>query len=217
MALHLRQIKIGTASARDQLLRVVEKVQTEIEQAAGDRLAIDQHVLLHQMPAARPDEHKHRELLVQFVFFPFRTGESNRAPDRIAQIDLALDHVAPSRRIRVFEIGHENLCAGIERVDHHLAIGRPGDLDPAIPDVGRNRRAFPIAFADLFRFAAKNREPRRDRAMSDAPAGALNIRSGAALIRVAISPRTRAHRGSKFHRIPNRFHREFQFQQADWS
>ena len=33
MALHFRQVKIRTASARDQFLRVVKKVETEIEQA----------------------------------------------------------------------------------------------------------------------------------------------------------------------------------------
>ena len=56
MALHFRQIKIRAAAARDQLLRVVEKIQTEIEQTARDRLAIDEHMFLDQMPAARTHE-----------------------------------------------------------------------------------------------------------------------------------------------------------------
>ena len=58
--------------------------------------------------------------------------ERDRAPDRIAQIDLAFDHVCPRRRVRVFEIGHENFRAGIERVDHHFAIGRAGDFHSTI-------------------------------------------------------------------------------------
>src|SRR4030095_7627278 len=65
---------------------------------------------------------------------------------------LTLHHVPPSRRVRVFKICHENLCAGIQRVDNHLAIGRPGDFDPAVLDVARDRRTLPVAFADLFRF-----------------------------------------------------------------
>ena len=41
--------------------------------------------------------------------------------------------------------------AGIQRVDNHLAIGRPGDFDPSVLDVARDRRTLPVAFADLFR------------------------------------------------------------------
>ena len=62
MALHFRQIKIGTASARDQFLRVVKKVEAEIEQPARHRFAVDEQVFLDQMPAARPNE-KHRDLV----------------------------------------------------------------------------------------------------------------------------------------------------------
>ena len=106
------------------------------------------------MPATWPNE-QDRDLVVEPVFFPLRTGESDRAPDRVPQIDLALDHVGPGRRVRVLEIGHEHFRAGIERVDHHLAIGRSGDLHPPIAEIRRNRRACPIAFADLLRLRQK--------------------------------------------------------------
>ena len=63
MALHFRQIKIWTASARDQLFRVVKEVEAEIEETAGNRLAVDEHMFLDQMPAARA-RHEDRDLLV---------------------------------------------------------------------------------------------------------------------------------------------------------
>ena len=44
------------ASARDQFPGVVKKEETEIEECAGDRLAIDEQMLLVQVPAARPNE-----------------------------------------------------------------------------------------------------------------------------------------------------------------
>ena len=69
MALHFRQVKIRAAAARDQLLRVVKKVESKIEKPAGDRLAIDEQVLLDQMPATRPNE-QDRDLFVKPVFFP---------------------------------------------------------------------------------------------------------------------------------------------------
>ena len=45
--------------------------------------------------------------------------------------------------------------AGVQRIDHHLAIGRSRDLDPPIPQILRDRRAGPIALANLFRFRQK--------------------------------------------------------------
>ena len=106
------------------------------------------------MPAPWPDE-QDSELLAQLVFFPFRTAEANGAPNGIAQIDLTLNHVAPRRRIRVLEIRHKHFCTGVEGVDHHLAIGRPSDLDAAVAQIGRNRSAGPIAITNVFRFAEK--------------------------------------------------------------
>src|SRR6266850_4827976 len=66
MRLHLRQVKIRPAAARDRFLRVVKKVQAEIEEACRYRLAIDDQMLLQQMPPARPDNER-RGLLVQGV------------------------------------------------------------------------------------------------------------------------------------------------------
>ena len=44
-------------------------------------------------------------------------------------------HVRPGRRVRVLEVGHEDVRAGVERVDHHLALDRAGDLDAAVAQV----------------------------------------------------------------------------------
>ena len=53
MAFHLRQIEVRAGASIEQLFGVVKEEQAEIEQRAGDRLAVDQEVLLVQMPAAR--------------------------------------------------------------------------------------------------------------------------------------------------------------------
>src|SRR5439155_23151888 len=98
LALHFRQIKIRTAAAFEQLARVMEEKQTEIEQRARDRRLIDKKVFLIEVPAAWPDQ-QHRRLLVQFVLFSFRTLKANCPPDRVVQIALARDHVSPRRRI----------------------------------------------------------------------------------------------------------------------
>ncbi len=92
-------------------------------------------MLLRQVPAARPDE-QGRELLAERVRLArVRILERDGAPDRVAQIELALDHVGPARRARVLEVGHVDVRARVERIDNHFAIDRAGDLDPAVEQV----------------------------------------------------------------------------------
>ena len=156
MRLHLRQVEIRSAAAREQLLRVVEEVQREIEDAAGHRLAVDGDVLLVQVPAARPRQ-QHRGPVVQPVALAALL-EGDGAAHRVAQVDLAVDHVEPGRAVGVLEVRHEGGGAAVERVDHHLAVGRPGDLDAAVEHVLRLRRDLPFGVADFFRFRQEIRQ-----------------------------------------------------------
>jgi hypothetical protein len=63
---HLRQVEIRAGAARQLFLGVVEHEQGEIEDAAGDALAVHQHVLFVQVPAARTHD-QGRDLVVQLV------------------------------------------------------------------------------------------------------------------------------------------------------
>ena len=125
----------------------MEEVEAEVEQAAGHRLAIHQHMLLDQVPAARADE-QHGHFVAQRVFLAVGAGIADRAPDRVAQVELPADHVGPGRRVGVLEVGHEHTGAGVQRVDDHLPIGRPGDLDAAVLEIGRDGRDLPVGGAD---------------------------------------------------------------------
>ena len=58
MGLHLGQVEVGAEATRDQLLGVVPEVQAEVEQAAGDGLAVDGEVLFVQVPATRPQDER---------------------------------------------------------------------------------------------------------------------------------------------------------------
>ena len=142
MALHLGQVKIRPRAARQQFLGVVEEVQREVEDAARYRLAVDQDVLFVEVPAARARD-EHRGLVVQRVALAALL-EGDRAAHGVAQIDLPVDHVEPGRAVGVLEIRHEGGGARVERVDHHLAVGRPGDLDTAVEHVLGLRRDRPI-------------------------------------------------------------------------
>src|SRR5262249_41888664 len=187
MTLELRKIEVGTAAARDELPRVVEEVEREIEDAARDRLPVDRHVLLRQMPAARAHE-QGSDLLVQLVSLPIGAHIVDAAAYRVAQVDVALDQVVPLRRVGVLEVGHEDLRAGNERVDDHLPSDRTGDLDAAVLDVGGNRRAGPVGLAYGARLGKKfgqlagielalARGAAREKLGAAAAEGALQLRS----------------------------------------
>jgi len=60
--------------------------------------------------------------------------------DGVVDVALTVDDVLPGRRVGVLEVRHEDLCAGVQRVDHHLAVDRAGDLRPAVGQVGGRRR-----------------------------------------------------------------------------
>ncbi len=64
VAFHLGQVEVRALALGELPSRAVEEVQREIEQAARDALPVDEHVLLLQMPAGRPD-HDRGELVVR--------------------------------------------------------------------------------------------------------------------------------------------------------
>ena len=104
---------------------------------------------LLQMPATRPHEQR-RDLLVEAVRLTFRARELQAPLDRVGQVGLAVDQVRPRRRVGVFEVGHEDASARVERVDEHLGVGRPGDLHAPVAQVTRDGRNLPVRLADRF-------------------------------------------------------------------
>ena len=148
VALQLGQVEVGAGAPVEQGLGVVEEVEPEVEQRAGDRLAIDRDVLFVQMPAAGTDQ-KGGRVLVQAVLLALGALILDDTADGVADVELPLDGGVPGRRVSILEIGHEHLRARVERVDDHLAIDGPGDLDAAVQQIRRNRRDFPVALADV--------------------------------------------------------------------
>ena len=132
-----------------ELHRVCVRRGLELEQRARHRLAVDGHVLLVEMPAARAHE-QHRGAFVELVgLVRRRIDEADAAADRVLQVLLAFDDVGPGRRRRVLAIGHEHVGARVEGVDDHLAIDRAGDLDAAVEDLLGQGMHLPVAGAHL--------------------------------------------------------------------
>ncbi len=146
VTLHLGEIKIWTALSLLQLASVVEEVETEVKDTRRDRLAINQDMLLGQMPPARADQ-QDGDRRIETVGLSLRTAELDRFPDCVNQILLTLNDVLPRRRKGVLEVGHEDVCPGVEGVDHHLPLDRACDLHPALLQIGRSRCHLPFAVA----------------------------------------------------------------------
>ena len=136
MRFELGQVQVGAGAALDQLARVVEEVQTRVDQRGGgaDRAPVGPHpsqMLLGQVPAAGP-EHDRRGLLGQAVLLAVRTGEVDLPTDRVVQVQLPVDHGIPGGAQRVLVVGEPHLRPGVQGVDGHLPVGGAGDLHAAI-------------------------------------------------------------------------------------
>jgi hypothetical protein len=150
VALHLRQVEIRTATASDQLVRIVEKVQPEIEESASHWLIINVDMLLDKVPAAR----SHRQgggCVIQAILTPLRADEGDRPANGITQVELPLNDVFPGWGVGILKIRHKDLCARVERIDHHTPISRTGNLNPPIGKVSGNGSHPPIAAANVNR------------------------------------------------------------------
>ncbi len=148
MALQLGQVEIGSAAPGQQLLGIVEKIEAEVEEGAGHGLAVHLDVLLGQGPA--PGTHDEGgQGVVEPVVLALGTLEGQGAADGLGEVLLALQGGAPGGAVSVLEIGHETLGAGVEGVDDHLAVHGPGDLHPAILEIGGGGAHPPVPGANF--------------------------------------------------------------------
>ena len=148
MGFQLGKVEIRAGSIGQCLARVVKQIESEINQPARCRRTIDENMFLHEMPAPRSDN-QHRDSILESVLLAVGIDEFDRPVDSIAKVDLSIDDVVPGRSQRVLAIGHEDARAGVECIDHHLAIRRPRDFHAAVLQIIRCRGNPPVAFPDF--------------------------------------------------------------------
>ncbi len=133
----------------------MKEIQTGIDERPRHGFSVDDQMDLLEMPSPWP--HKQRGDLVAKLVHLARLGfEANRLADRVIGIDLPVKHVLPTRRVGVLKIGHKRRGARVESIDHHLALDRPGDFDPTIPQIGRWRGNPPLGRAHVGGFWQKS-------------------------------------------------------------
>ena len=149
MVFQFGQIEIRACPARELFLRVVPEEEPEIKQRSRHGIPVDNDMLLRQMPAARAHKQDGQGGVQLVVFLGRRIRVGDRPPNGIAQVYMALDEVAPRRRVGVFKIPHEDVGPRIQSVDDHFAIDGAGDLDPAIQQIRGQRSHRPVRLADF--------------------------------------------------------------------
>ena len=149
VALDLRQVEVRSGPGAGQRLVVVGEEQREVEQRTRHRLAVDAHVLLRQVPAARPHDER-RGMLAQPVD---PAGglvlESDGAAHGIGEVHLPADDVLPGRRTGILEVRHEAAHRRVQGVDDHLAIDRASDLHAPVGKILGHRGDAPVARTHL--------------------------------------------------------------------
>ena len=136
-------------------LRIMEEVQAEVHQCANGRLAVDAHIVLRQVPAARAD-HDDRTWRVgaqRVGLSALRIGEGQGAVGGGREVGNRVDDVEPARGRGIFQVGQPDLRTGVQRVDGHLGRGgRACDLHAAVAQRLRGFGDLPVAGAHGFCF-----------------------------------------------------------------
>src|SRR5439155_19457515 len=97
----------------------------KVEEAAGNQLTVNAKMLFREMPAARANQQR-RNTFVQPVALAFGAAVLDCPAHRIAHINLSFKRSLPRWSVCSLEIRHVTSRAGVERIDHHLAIHRSG-------------------------------------------------------------------------------------------
>ena len=113
-------------------------------------------MLFFQVPTARTRD-EHGGFVIEFVRFSVLL-QGDVALDRVAQIQLTLDHVFPGRAVGVFKIGHEGRRAAVHGIDDHFAIGGAGDFNAAVLQVFWQWCDHPATIADMLGLGQKIRQ-----------------------------------------------------------
>ena len=113
VSLKLWNVVVRAGAVSDELVDVVVKVQSEIEEGARCNLSIDSDVSLVKMPTARTDEEDGRLLLGRVDLAVLGIGVGNSSPNRVAEVALTLGEVGPSGAGRIFKVCHVDVSTRI--------------------------------------------------------------------------------------------------------
>lgn len=101
MRLQLWEVEVWSMSALDELLSVVEEVETKIEERTGNWLAINSKVLLLQVPSSWANNESWKLTIGAELVLLSSKLEINLSADSIVKVDLAVDHVGPGWSARI--------------------------------------------------------------------------------------------------------------------
>ena len=96
--LHLGEIEVWASTSLDELFGVVEEVETEVEETAGDGLAVYGEMLLLQVPATCARNQGGQSPVSAELVPLLALLEIDLSSDGIVEVDLTVDHILPCWR-----------------------------------------------------------------------------------------------------------------------
>ena len=135
VTLHLRQVEVGGGTSGDELASIMEKVEAKVDQHTRHGATINLEIDLIQMISPGTDKEDCGLLIEPIVLLG--SLKADCSPHGVPQVNLAVNDIGPGGRGGVLQVGHEDPGSGVQGVNDHLPIRRPGDLNPAIHQVGR--------------------------------------------------------------------------------
>ena len=133
VVLQLGEVEVRAGAAVQGLTCSVEEDQAEVDEAGRRRSTVNLDMLLREVPTPRADDQGGRFVVQRVALAVAAQGEFS--PDSITDVDQALHHVVPRGGAGVLEVGHEDFGPRVQGIDHHLAVGWTGDLDPPVQQV----------------------------------------------------------------------------------
>src|SRR5690242_6237852 len=102
MRLHLGQVEVWAEAALNKLVRIIKEVQTEVEKTTGDGLAVDSEVLLLKVPPTGTGDECGEGAVGAELVLLLALLEVDLAANGVVEVSLAIDHVIPCWRARIW-------------------------------------------------------------------------------------------------------------------
>lgn len=98
MRFHLWQVEVWSSAALDELMRIVEEVQTKVEESTRNGLTVNGEVLLLEMPSSSARNECWKCAVGAELVLLVALLEVDLLADGVVEVELAVDHVVPCRR-----------------------------------------------------------------------------------------------------------------------
>ena len=101
VGLYLGEVEVGAGGVGEEVFGVVVEIEAKVEEGAGDGEAVNEEVLLLQVPPSRSNNQCRKHTVRSKLVFLRPLLEVDLSANGIVEVDLAVDHIIPRRSTRI--------------------------------------------------------------------------------------------------------------------